>query len=65
MMKKYKFNQEHSMQQNNGTDRDLPEVSPVRQSRRNRKQKAFLKKSVPSPSAQFSSEDWLPVLSRV
>ena len=44
MMKKYKFNQEHSMQQNNGTDRDLPEVSPVRQSRRNRKQKAFLKK---------------------
>ena len=37
MMKKYKFNQEQSMQQNNGTDRDLPEVSPVRQSRRNRK----------------------------
>lgn len=44
-MKKYKFNQEHSMQQNNGTDRELPEVSPVRQSRRNRKQKAFLRKA--------------------
>ena len=44
MMKKYKFNQEQSIQQSNGTDRDLPEVSPVRQSRRNRKQKAFLKK---------------------
>lgn len=44
-MKKYKFNQEHSIQQSNGTDRDLPEVSTVRQSRRNRKQKAFLKKA--------------------
>lgn len=45
MMKKYKFNQEHSIQQSNGTDRDLPEVSTVRQSRRNRKQKAFLRKA--------------------
>lgn len=44
-MKKYKFNQEHSIQQSNGTDRDLPEVSTVRQSRRNRKQKAFLRKA--------------------
>lgn len=44
-MKKYKFNQEHSIQQSNGTDWDLPEVSTVRQSRRNRKQKAFLRKA--------------------